>query len=469
MEIGFYEIVSCVVVVLVLLGIKLLSSPATAVLGNRIGALAMLGAILAVLVHKEAIELKLVAGALIVGATIGALFSARVTMLKIPQLVALLNGFGGLASLIVAFMVLNNAGTGNTLQNLIASQLTIAVGGVTFGGSLIAAGKLDKRISQLPVVFRGQSLMNFLLIAAMCAVMGKTVFYDSSYYFLLAYAMIALSLIFGVVFAVRIGGADMPVTISLLNSLSGLAASVCGFAVADPLLIAVGAIVGAAGLILTRIMCRAMNRSLVEILTGRTSVSGKTEEAKTADMPPANRVSTEIMSPEQKIKEIAHILLQAKKVVIVPGYGMALSQAQGRVKELYDALESKGSEVKFAIHPVAGRMPGHMNVLLAEVDIPYEKLYELDDINPLFPETDAVLVVGACDVVNPNAITAEGTPIYGMPILHVHEAKKIIVCNLDEKPGYSGVDNPLYRQGNVLMALGNAEEILGLIIKELSV
>ncbi len=467
MKFGFYEIVSIAVVFSVLLGIKLLSSPKTAVAGNRIGALAMLAAIAMALIHGEILDIKYVIASLIAGSAIGVFFALRVTMLKIPQMVALLNGFGGLASLVVAYMILENPNSGYGSINLIASQIAIAVGGVTFSGSMIAAGKLDKKIAQLPVLFRGQSAASVALLAVMAGGSAAVLYVDQSWRIFLGILMIVISNVFGIIFAIRIGGADMPVTISLLNSLSGVAASICGFAVSDPLLIAVGAIVGAAGLILTRIMCRAMNRSLAEILTGRTSVGKNAPDAVITQEATYTSQAKQDLDPEKKFAEIATILADAKRVIVIPGYGMALSQAQGRVKQLYDFLESRGAEVQFAIHPVAGRMPGHMNVLLAEVDVPYEKLCELDDINPAFPETDVVLVVGACDVVNPMAITAEGTPIYGMPILHAHEAHKVIVCNLDEKPGYSGVENPLYRKENVLMALGNAEETLSRIIEEL--
>lgn len=467
MKIGVYEIIAALVVFFVLLGIKLLSSPKTAVSGNRIGALAMLASIVAVLVQREILDLPLVIASLIAGAAIGTFLAVRVTMLKIPQMVALLNGFGGLASLLVAFMILENPNADYGIVNVIASQIAIAVGGVTFSGSMIAAGKLDKKVSQLPVVFRGQSAVSLALLAAMAGIVPAATVYGATASNALAIGMIVVSNVFGIVFAIRIGGADMPVTISLLNSLSGLAASVCGFAVGDYLLIAVGAIVGAAGLILTRIMCGAMNRSLMDILTGSTSIAHKAPESVIAQNAADDQKPAEEHDPEEKYAEIAEILGRGRSVIVIPGYGMALAQAQGRVKQLYDLLEGRGAKVKFAIHPVAGRMPGHMNVLLAEVDVPYEKLCELDDINPEFSETDAALVVGACDVVNPMAITAEGTPIYGMPILHAHEARKVIVCNLDEKPGYSGVENPLYRRDNVIMALGNADETLARIIEKL--
>ena len=257
----------------------------------------------------------------------------------------------------------------------------------------------------------------------------------------------------------------MPITISLLNSLSGLAASVCGFAVSDYLLIAIGAVVGSAGLILTKIMCRAMNRSLLDILTGQTTYSAGNRKNDIQPESTGGRVKDGSSgdvdeTPEVKAAKAADIISKAGSVIVVPGYGMAISQAQGGVKELFDYLCDHGKEVRFAIHPVAGRMPGHMNVLLAEVDIPYDRLFELEDINPSFPETDLVVIVGACDVVNPAAITAEGTPIYGMPILNVHEARQVVVCNLDKKPGYSGVDNPLYEADNVIMLAGNASDTL---------
>jgi NAD(P) transhydrogenase subunit beta len=253
----------------------------------------------------------------------------------------------------------------------------------------------------------------------------------------------------------------MPITISLLNSCSGLAGAICGLTIADPLLVGVGAIVGAAGIILTGIMCKAMNRSLLAVLSGSTSVqiNGKQES-----------IEATSGSGERKdvpVLDVKTVMKEAENVIIVPGYGMALAQAQGQVKRLLDLLEKQGKDVKFAIHPVAGRMPGHMNVLLAEVDVPYDQLWEMDQINTEFKETDAAVVIGACDVVNPAAISMEGTPIYGMPILRVDQAKNIVVCNKDLEPGYSGVPNPLYEQSNVLLMLGNAADTLDQIIDDL--
>ncbi len=466
MDFGTYELISAAVVLVTLLGIRLLSSPRTSVAGNRLGALAMLFAIAAVLLHNDIIDMPLLIAGLLVGSVIGAALSVRVTMLKIPQFVALLNGLGGLASLLVALVVLFEQYDRLDGVNLLAGQLAIIVGGVTFSGSLVAAGKLDKRISQQPLVMRGHSALSLQLIIVMAVLAAAGPFEGRGESIVIAVAAALVSLAFGAIFAVRIGGADMPITISLLNSYSGLAASICGFAVNDYMLIAIGAIVGAAGLILTRIMCRAMNRSLMDILTGRTSYAKGTSAVASA---PEECVGTGTLprtqeSVEERLSRIARTLDGADRVIFVPGYGMALSQAQGKVKELFDLLVGRGKDVRFAIHPVAGRMPGHMNVLLAEVDVPYDRLYELEDINPEFASTDVAVIVGACDVVNPSAITAEGTPIYGMPILLVHEAKNVVVCNLDTKPGYSGVDNPLYGRENTILMLGNAEETLTSII-----
>jgi NAD(P) transhydrogenase subunit beta len=264
-------------------------------------------------------------------------------------------------------------------------------------------------------------------------------------------ANLAAGLLFGIAFSIRVGGADMPITISLLNSLSGVAGGIAGIAISDPLLTSIGGIVGASGLILTQIMCRAMNRSLVDILLGKTSVNTGAAVSDAAE---------EKQEEEKAGLSAEDIIRNAKKVIIVPGYGMAISQAQSLVKILCDRLEEKGVEVKFAIHPVAGRMPGHMNVLLCEVDVPYDKLYEMDVINDEFAKTDLVIAVGANDVINPAANTAEGTPIYGMPVLKAEDAKYVIICNMDTSPGYSGVDNPLYKSSKTIMLTGDAKDSL---------
>lgn len=467
MQFTVYNIASIFVILITLLGIKSLSSPRTSVFGNWLGALAMLGAIITVLVHNNILSFPVIIVALVLGGFIGVVFAMRVTMLRIPQLIALLNGFGGMASLLVAIVIMFDKFGGLSLVNLIASQLAIVVGGVTFGGSAIAAAKLDKKMNQRPVVLKGHNALSILLIFLLIILIFVVAFVGAEGIYLIGLLTVLASILFGVLFSIRIGGADMPVAISLLNSYSGVAASICGFAIGDYLLISIGAIVGSAGLILTRIMCRAMNRSLFDILTGRTSYTS--EQAKT------NRLSTNELSKnksnslshDEKVALAVDVLNSAKSIIVVPGYGMALSHAQSKVKQLFDMMIESGKDVRFAIHPVAGRMPGHMNVLLAEVDIPYDHLFELDDINQSFSNTDLVIIVGACDVVNPAAISAEGTPIYGMPILHVHEARNVLVCNLDTKPGYSGVDNPLYENENVIMLTGNASDSLSNLISKI--
>lgn len=463
--IGTYEIVSIILSILVLTGIKLMSSPQTAVQGNRIGAVAMLAAIIAVLMYNGIIDVPLLWIAIFVGGAIGYIMAKRVKMIQMPQMVALLNGFGGGASALVALVEIFERYQGMTFSGRLSSQLALVVGAITLSGSLIAAGKLDRRISQQPVILIHHNWISntVLLITVLLLIVASVISVSGIIFVSLVIA--ALAIVYGVLFAIRIGGADMPITISLLNSLSGLAGAICGFTIGDLSLVAIGAIVGASGLILTQIMCRAMNRSLIDILSGSglnsrndyKKITAKKEKA--VDIKESREVVVK-KSPQE-------ILKAASKVIIVPGYGMAVAQAQDQVKVLYDTLESQGKEVKFAIHPVAGRMPGHMNVLLAEVGVPYDKLYEMDVINSEFAETDVVIVVGACDVVNPAASTAEGTPIYGMPVLKVEEAKNVIVCNLDTEPGYSGVENPLYELPHVHLLLGNAAETIEKLVKRL--
>ncbi|HAV20543.1 MAG TPA: hypothetical protein DCX02_01300, partial [Firmicutes bacterium] len=275
-----------------------------------------------------------------------------------------------------------------------------------------------------------------------------------------AFGILVLSLVYGVLFTIRVGGADMPITISLLNSFSGVAASISGFAVRNPLLVAVGAVVGTSGLVLTRLMCKAMNRSLSQVLAGKTVLVSKESDTGAISVHEAEISEEKCKTDTEGQDDFLSFIRDAKSVIVIPGYGMALAQAQHEVKKLTDILEDMDKEVRFAIHPVAGRMPGHMNVLLAEADVPYDKLYEMDDINEGFRETDVVIVVGANDVINPAANTAEGTPIYGMPILRAYEAKHVIIFNLDTKPGYAGVDNPLYSMDNATLVLGDAAETL---------
>ncbi|MGI6615141.1 MAG: NAD(P)(+) transhydrogenase (Re/Si-specific) subunit beta [Dethiobacteria bacterium] len=459
MQQSIYIAVSIVLSGLVLLGIKWMSSPESAVRGNRLSALSMFIAVILVLWDQGIIGLPFLWAAIILGGLIGYFLALRSTMLQMPQMVALLNGLGGGASAMVALIevVERHASMGPFTQG--SSQLALIVGGLTLSGSIIAALKLDRRIAQKPVVLKGHSLLTNGIIALMVTLAVITFF--KTPVVVISLAVVLFALLYGVLFAIRVGGADMPITISLLNSFSGLAGAICGFTVGEPLLVAVGAIVGASGLILTQIMSRAMNRSLVHIFSGSIASYAASPTAEETEVSSVNEEHKEKVSYE-------HVLGRAKKVIIAPGYGMALAQAQVKVKELLEFLEKREIEVKFAIHPVAGRMPGHMNVLLAEVDVPYEKLCEMDQINPEFSEADLAIVIGACDVVNPAANTVEGTPIYGMPILDVDKAKHVFIYNLDLKPGYSGVENPLYKMPHVRLYLGNAKETLAILLEELS-
>ena len=467
-----YVVVLIALAGLVLLGIRWMSSPRTAVRGNRLSALAMFIAVVLTLWNNRIMDVYLLWVAIAIGSGIGFMIGVRAKMIQMPQMVALLNGLGGGASALVSVVEIMDKYHEMATFNKLSGQLGLIVGGLTFSGSMVAAAKLDRRMTQRPVHLPNHDLLSNLSIAAMVLLGVSTLFLDAAVV-PISVVVLAISLGYGVLFAIRVGGADMPITISLLNSFSGLAGSIVGFTISDPLLVAVGAIVGASGLILTQIMCKAMNRSLAHVLSGAIAKPSKPKE-KTPETPTAGPepaappVAEEAGEPEAPVaKQVpaGQMLRDAKRVIIVPGYGMAIAQAQQHVKRLMGALEAKGAEVKFAIHPVAGRMPGHMNVLLAEADVPYDKLCEMDDINPEFPGTDVVIVVGACDVVNPAANTAEGTPIYGMPILDVDKARHVIVCNLDTNPGYSGVDNPLYEMSHVELLLGDAKDSLNKLLQ----
>ncbi|MGI6357307.1 MAG: NAD(P)(+) transhydrogenase (Re/Si-specific) subunit beta [Bacillota bacterium] len=458
-----YIVVSIILAALVLLGIKLMSSPKTAVTGNLLSAFSMLAAVLLVLWQNDILTAPLLWVAMAVGGIIGYVIGMRATMIQMPQMVALLNGLGGGASAIVAMVEIIDGYGLMSVFSKVSSQMALIVGGITLSGSLVAAAKLDRRMSQRPVVLQGHSLItNSIIILTICFAAGTIWWEGTALTF--SFLVLFLSLFYGYLFAIRVGGADMPITISLLNSFSGLAGAIVGFAIGEPLLVAVGAIVGASGLILTQIMCRAMNRTLMNVLSGSIGKAAPAGAGKVLPGQPQPSESEGKVAEERKATP-GELLREARRVIIVPGYGMAIAQAQNLVKQLADALEDAAAEVKFAIHPVAGRMPGHMNVLLAEVDVPYDKLHEMDDINPEFPDTDVVVIVGANDVVNPAANTAEGTPIYGMPILQVEKAKHVIVCNLDTKPGYAGVDNPLYDMSHVELLLGDAKDSLNQLLQ----
>lgn len=457
-----YYLLCGLLAVAVLLGIHLMSKVQKAQYGNKISALAIALGIIITLVKKDIIPVWVVYPAMAVGMAIGLILARRVRMIEMPQLVALLNGVGGAASAIVASFAFAELYQGEDLFGRSTAALAVVVGAITFFGSLVAAGKLHKLLPQKPVVLPlHQPISLFTLLVLLVLVAWGGFFTVTAAAGLLA-AMIVFSTLFGIVFSVRVGGADMPITISLLNSLSGVAAAIAGFAVNDVLLVSVGGIVGASGLFLTQIMCRAMNRNLLDILLGKTTLLEKRDEAE--EVP---EVVQEV--EEKEPVDPLTIIRSARKVIIVPGYGMALAQAQHLVKKLAAWMAGNGASVKYAIHPVAGRMPGHMDVLLIEAGVPFEDVYEMDDINEEFQEAELTIVVGANDVLNPAARNAHGTPIYGMPILNVDHCKNVVFFNYDLQPGYSGVENPIYkRKEGVWIIQGDASVTLADVLSQLS-
>ena len=464
-----YYILSSALVLLVLVGIYLMSKVEKASFGNSLSAVSMALAIALTMVKYEVFgadvrtALVVIIVSMLIGSAIGAWITKKVKMIQMPQMVALLNGFGGGASALVGTLTLFTDKNADAFS-VSTGMLAVVVGVVTLIGSLVAAAKLQGIMKSKPVVLPGHSVLTAVSLIGSLAICVVPVFVPALLPF--AIAAFVLSFAFGLLFSIRVGGADMPITISLLNSFSGVAGAIAGLAIKDVLLVAIGGIVGASGLILTQIMCRAMNRSLFDILLGKTSSHGKKEEkakpaaekAEKKSVPQNEQPATE---PEKEESSLSSLLKNAKNVIFVPGYGMALAQAQSLVKQLEDKLEKNGANVRYAIHPVAGRMPGHMNVLLAEVDVDYEKLYEMKDINDDFKNADVAIVIGANDVMNPAAKETENTPISGMPILNVSDAKNIIICNYDLKPGYAGVENPLYtKEDGVTLLLGDAKESL---------
>lgn len=453
----------------VLFGIKMMSKVEKANLGNKISAASMFFAVVLTLIRYNIWHDYILWVGMALGGFAGVYLVKKSKMMLMPQLVALLNGVGGIASALAAALLIEKGFAGISFESF-AAAVALAVGALTFSGSLVAAGKLHRILPQKPVSLKGHSIISAALCVSIIVCIVLMVLQVKPL-FLMPELCLILSLVFGVVFAIRVGGADMPITISLLNSSSGLAAAIAGMAVKDILLVSVGAIVGASGLLLTQIMCKAMNRSLSAILFAK-KASPKAddkkdakEEQEEARSPSAAEEKPAIQIPDKE--DAGAWLLEAQDIIIVPGYGMAISQAQAKLKMLADSLESKGKKVRYAIHPVAGRMPGHMNVLLAEVDVSYDALYEMESIDADFESCDLVLVVGANDVMNPAANTAEGTPIYGMPVLSVSKAERTIICNFDDKPGYAGVPNPMYEPSEkVMLLLGDAKESLDFLIKK---
>ena len=461
----FIDLTYLLASVLFILGIKGLTHPRTAVRGNLLGATGMFLAVVATLADRQvlgagALSLGHIAAGVVLGAAVGATLALRIQMTAMPQMVALLNAFGGGASALIAGAVLSTGGD-PTAQTAVATVASGIIGSVTFFGSLVAFDKLQGLLlPDRPVHFPAQQAINLLLglgaLALGVLVVGNPG--DLTNYALL----VAVGSVLGVLLTIPIGGADMPVAIALLNSYSGLAAASTGFVLDNNILIITGSLVGASGLILTRIMCKAMNRSLMNVLLGAIGPDSGGGAA-SADDVYAGRIKS--ASPE----EVAMLLDGARRVVVVPGYGMAVAQAQHQVRDLADLLESRGTEVEFAIHPVAGRMPGHMNVLLAEADVDYDKLREMDDINPTFAQIDVAIVIGANDVVNPVANTDPSCPIAGMPILEVDTARTAVVIKRSLRPGFAGIPNPLFAADRTLMLFSDAKKaILDLIaaIKE---
>ena len=447
--------------ILFIIGLKQLSSPATARQGNFLAAIGMLIAVIATLINQEILSYGLIAVALVIGSIIGLVSAQKVPMTAMPQMVGIFNGLGGAASALIAigeYWRLLQSGENIAFDSILIAILGVLIGGVTFTGSVLAFAKLQELITGAPVTFPFQQPFNILLLLTF---LGGSVylFFDPTSIDVFL-TLVVLSLIFGALFVLPIGGGDMPVVISLLNSFSGIAASVVGFILMNSMLIIAGALVGASGIILTQIMCKAMNRSLASVLFGAfgtgASAGGKASATSSLDK------SVHAIDSE----EGAMMLGYARSVVIVPGYGMAVAQAQHAVRELAEQLEKNGVEVKYAIHPVAGRMPGHMNVLLAEANVPYPQLYDMDDINPEFERVDVALIIGANDVVNPAARHDKASPIYGMPILDVDKAQHTIVIKRSMRSGFAGVENELFYNPKTFMLFGSAQDVVAQLVSQ---
>ena len=453
---GYINLFYLAAAVLFIFSLKGLSHPRKAVRGNLMGSAGMLLAIVVTLLDRRIVSFEVIVAGLVVGAFIGAVMAYRAPMTAIPQVVAIFNGFGGGASALAVGAALEEALKGGFVEEIsvqftVAAALSGLIGGVSFTGSAIAFGKLQGLVKERPILLPGRHVMNAALLLACLGLSAWLVVVPTSS--VAFWALTGCALVLGIMVVIPIGGADMPVVISLLNAYSGLAAAGHGWVLNNSVLIIAGSLVGAAGFILTALMCRAMNRSLPNIIFAGVGAVVATE-AESEDIY-AGRVKA--ASPE----EVAMLLDGARRVVIAPGYGTAVAQAQYAIQELTNLLESKGVEVEFAIHPVAGRMPGHMNVLLAEANIPYEKLKEMDEINPTFPQTDVALVIGANDVVNPLARNEDPTiPIAGMPILNVDQARSVVIIKRSLSPGFAGIANPLFAADNSLMLFGDGKKMV---------
>lgn len=454
MNTNLVDLIYLISAVFFIFGIKGLTKPKTAVRGNKLSAIGMLIAVVVTLFDKNIISYEYIIAGLLVGALIGAIIAAKVQMTSIPQMIAMLNGLGGGSSLGLAaasyLLTTQASGYESGAMGAVAVgfvMVTVLIGSVTLTGSLVAFSKLQELISGQSIGFPGMKFFNAALFLSAIVMIGMLCLNPASTP--LFWTLIAVACIFGITIVLPIGGADMPVVISLLNSYSGIAAAAAGFIMGNTVLIVAGSLVGASGLILTQIMCVAMNRSLTNVLFGVMAAGGATIDA---DEVYGGKVKS--AQPE----EIAMILETARRVVIVPGFGMAMAQAQHAVRELSDVMQDRGIEVEFAIHPVAGRMPGHMNVLLAEAEVPYDQMIEMDRINPTFDQTDVVIVIGANDVTNPMAREDKGSPIYGMPILNVDKAQTVVVIKRSLSPGFAGLPNPLFAMDNCLMVYGDGKK-----------
>ncbi|MBM7335306.1 NAD(P)(+) transhydrogenase (Re/Si-specific) subunit beta [Alloalcanivorax marinus] len=442
---NWIDIAYLISAVLFILGIKGLTKPKTAVRGNLLAAAGMGVACVVTLLHRDIVTYEIIIAGVIVGGVIGAMLAKKVQMTAMPQLVALLNGFGGGASFAVAAAEFFRGGHPDVV-GIIATGAAVLIGAVTLTGSLVAFAKLQELIDGKPMGFPGMKVVNALLLIGSVVAIGYLVANPGTPAVFWALAIAAAVL--GLLLVLPIGGADMPVVIALLNSYSGIAASAAGFVMGNSALIVTGSLVGASGLILTQIMCKAMNRSLTNVLFGVMAEAG---EAMDQDEVYEGKIKS------TSAEEVAMVLETAQRVVIVPGFGLAMAQAQHAVRDLADTMEANGTEVEYAIHPVAGRMPGHMNVLLAEAEVPYDKLKDMDAINPTFEQTDVAIVLGANDVTNPLAREDKGSPIYGMPILNVDKAKTVVVVKRSLSPGFAGLPNPLFAKDNTLMLFGDGK------------
>lgn len=451
---------SLIIIFILFIAINLFENPKTARSANIIAAFSMILAALYIVLNNNFEMEYLIVFCIIVGSILGYAAAIKVDMTLVPAMVAFQHGMGGIAAFIVACIELLLTVNSIKLFEFSAGIITIIFGAATFSASMVASLKLSGKMKQTPSVLKHHNLvlLGILFIAVFISFMIR--FLPVTVFLAGIILLIFISIVLGILFSIRIGGADMPVLISFLNATAGLAASFCGIILHNSLLIAFGATVAASGSVLTYVMCKAMNRNLLNIFIA-SNIKGKiiSKDEKT------NNISSMPISEVDVEKKAVEILKEANNVIIIPGYGMALAHAQFEVKQLADILNNMGHDVKFAIHPVAGRMPGHMNVLLAEADVPYDKLFEMDLINDAFPNTDVAIIVGACDVVNPSAVQIEGTPISGMPILEAYKSKHILIFNYDEKPGYSGVENPLYNNNKSIKIFGDAKSNLLKVIK----